>query len=32
MAGYQQKMAKYHDQRVRLRRFNPNDIVLQKVL
>ena len=24
-------MAKYHDQRVRLRRFNPDDMVLRKV-
>ena len=25
------KMSKYHDQRVKLRRFNPRDMVLQKV-
>ena len=31
MAWYQQKMAKYHNQRVKLRRFNPNDMELQKV-
>ena len=31
MAQYQQKMAKYHNQMVKLRRFNPDDMVLQKV-
>lgn len=31
LTQYQQKMAKHHDLRVRLRRFNPNDMVLQKV-
>ena len=31
MAQYQQKMAKYHNQRVKLKRFNPDDMVLRKV-
>ena len=31
MARYQQKMAKYHNQRVKLKRFNPDDMVLRKV-
>jgi len=31
MALYQQKISKYHDQRVKLRRFNPGDMVLRKV-
>ena len=31
MARYQQKMTKYHNQRVKLRRFNLEDMVLQKV-
>ena len=31
MALYKQKMSKYHDQRVKLRRFNPRDMVFQKV-
>lgn len=31
MARYLQKMSKYHNQRVKLRRFNPGDMVLQKV-
>ena len=31
MARYQQKMAKYHNQRLKLRRFNPDDMVQQKV-
>ena len=31
IARYQQKMEKYHNQRVKLRRFNPNDMVLQRV-
>ena len=31
MARYQQKMAGYYDQRVKLRRFNIGDLVLQKV-
>ena len=31
MAQNQQKMSKYHDQRVKLRRFNPDDRVLRKV-
>ena len=31
MARYQQKIAKYHNQRVKLRRFNLDDIVLRKV-
>ena len=30
MARYQQKMSKYHDQRVK-HRFNPRDMVLRKV-
>ena len=30
MAQYQQKMTKYHNQRVKLKRFNPDDMVLQK--
>ena len=28
MALYHQKMSKYHDQRVKLRRFNPGDMIL----
>ena len=28
MAQYQQKMQKYYSQRVKLRRFNPNDMVI----
>ena len=31
IARYQQKMEKYHNQRVKLRRFNPDDMVLQRV-
>ena len=31
MAKYQQKMAKYYNQRVKLKRFNIGDLVLQKV-
>ena len=31
MALYHQRMTKYHNQRVKLRRFNPGDMVLQKV-
>jgi len=31
MARYQQKKQKYHNQRVKLRRLNPNDMVLWKV-
>jgi len=31
MARYQQKMAGYYDQRVKLRRFNIGDLILQKV-
>ena len=31
MAQYQQKMQKYHDQRVKLRRLNLDDMVLRKV-
>ena len=31
MALYQQKMPKYHNQMVKLRRFNLDDMVLQKV-
>ena len=31
MARYQQKMQKYYNQRVKLRRFNPGDMVLWKV-
>ena len=31
MARYQQKMTKYRNQRVKLRRFNPDNMVLQKV-
>ena len=31
MALYHQKMSKYHDQKVKLRRFNLGDMVLQKV-
>ena len=31
MAWYQQKMKKYYNQRVKLRRFNPDDMVLRKV-
>ena len=31
MTQYQQKMPMYHNQRVKLRRFNPDDMVLQKV-
>ena len=31
MALYDQRMTNYHDQRVKLRRFNPGDMVLQKV-
>ena len=31
MTWYQQKMKKYHNQRIKLRRFNPDNMVLQKV-
>ena len=31
LTQYLQKMAKHHDLKVRLRRFNPNDMVQQKV-
>ena len=31
MALYHQRMTKYHNQRVKLRRFNSGDMVLQKV-
>ena len=31
MARYQQKMAKYHNQRLKLRGFNPKNMVLRKV-
>ena len=31
MNWYQQKMTKYHNQRIKLRRFNPDNMVLQKV-
>ena len=31
MARYQQKKQKHHNQRVKLRRLNPNDMVLRKV-
>ena len=31
MAKYQQKMAEYYNQRVKLKRFNIGDLVLQKV-
>ena len=31
MARYQQKMQKYYNQRVKLKRFNPDDMVLRKV-
>ena len=31
MARYQQKMQKYYNQRVKLRRFNLDDMVLRKV-
>ena len=31
MARYQQKMARYYDQRVKLKRFNIGDLVLWKV-
>ena len=31
IARYQQKMEKYHNQMVKLRRFNPGDMVLQRV-
>ena len=31
MTRYQQKMAKYHNQRVKLRRFKPNHMVLRQV-
>ena len=29
---YKKKLTKYHDQRVKLRMFNPGDIVLHKVI
>ena len=32
MAGYQQKMSGYYNQRVKLRRFNRGDLVLRKVM
>ena len=32
MAKYQQKMAKYYNQRVKLKRFNIGDLVLRKVM
>ena len=32
MMRYKQKMTKYHDQRVKLRRFNPRDLVLRRVI
>jgi len=31
MAKYQQKMAEYYNQRVKLKRFNIGDLVLRKV-
>lgn len=31
MALYHQKMTKYHNQRVKLRRFDPRDMVLRKI-
>ena len=31
MYKYKQKMMKYHDQRVKLRRFNPGDLMLRKI-
>ena len=31
IARYQQKMEKYHNQMVKLRRFNPDDMVLQRI-
>ena len=31
IARYQQKMEKYHSQRAKLRRFNPNNMVLRGV-
>ena len=32
MAKYQQKMAKYYNQRVKLKRFNIGDLILRKVM
>ena len=31
MMRYKQKMTKYHDQRVKLRRFNPGDLMLHRI-